>query len=692
MKQKSILKQLLLPIIAIVCTLAVFLSVIALALFTTSYEQEIFDRNQDKSCLVSGEIATFLEGAYAVAQELSVSPSICSMETEEQTPVLKGCAERNSYLELLYVQGADGMQTGRSSGELADRSTRWWFTQMMQEEKPFVSKSYYSVNTGMPCASIFFPMYGSDGLSGVFAADIKLDYLQGIIEEFSDVENGEFSFVIDGEGVVVAHPDSAQIEELYNYKELTRTRSQKDANGRALTDGQGNILTKEEPFEISEEYRQAVADVMDGNCGCRKIKDGGTSYYISYASVALKGESDSWSVITLQKASSAMAMVSRMVFVTVLAAVAAIVAAVVVITALARKLTKPIVSITGLIGNASDGDFTMRADESGNNEIGTLSKSYNKMIAKLSGILVKMTSFSGEVIQSSAQLKDIEEKVGSIHQAAQEIANGTEDQNKDVNRVVTRASELEEKFAKLREKSGFLLEDAQNVILSGEKGAETVGEMKRQNEVTTELMESSYKKILSLKERSMEISGIVGAINKISSQTSLLALNASIEAARAGEGGKGFAVVAESIGKLASDSTAATESIEAMIVKLCMEMEEAVATIASIKQGVDGQADAVDKVQRTFSDFRQLAEKTKDSVSGMEELVVEMHKCDRSMVHAAERIRAILEHTADLTENVALALEGQLSGIRYVAGCVDGLSTVSKEMEQEMTKFRLTGQ
>ena len=243
MKKTSIFKQLLLPMIAIVCALAICLTGIVAAIFAKSYESEIYSRSQDKSQLVAGEIATFLDGAYGITEELSVNPSILTMETNVQTPILEDCVRRNSYLELLYIQGTDGMQTGRSSGELADRSTRWWFIQTMKEQKAFVSKSYYSVNTGMPCASIFFPMYRDDMLTGIFAVDLKLDYLQSLIEEFSDVENGEYSFVIDGEGVVVAHPDSIQIEELYNYEQMTKTVSSKDAAGQPLVDADGNIVT-----------------------------------------------------------------------------------------------------------------------------------------------------------------------------------------------------------------------------------------------------------------------------------------------------------------------------------------------------------------------------------------------------------------------------------------------------------------
>lgn len=689
MKKTSIFKQLLLPIIAIVCTLVVCLTGIVVFIFVKSYEQEIYRRSQDKSQLVSGEIAAFLDGAYGISEELSVNPSILTMDTKVQTAILADCVKRNPYLELLYIQGKDGMQTGRSSGELADRSTRWWFVQTAKQQKAFISKSYYSVNTGMPCASIFFPMYQETEFVGIFAADLKLDYLQSLIEKFSDVENGEYSFVIDGEGVVVAHPDSTQIEELYNYKQMTKTVSSKDAGGQVLLDATGNIVTEEQNIAISEDYQKIISEVMSGNVGSGRIKNEGETYIVSYTPISLKGESDSWSVLTLYSEAAAMAPVYQMIAVTAAIAIVMIATAILVAAVLARRLTRPIVSITELIANASDGDFTVQAEEGSRNEIGILSKSFNKMIGKISVILTKIATITGEVVESAEHLNQIELHMDSTSQAVHEILEGSEEQDADVKRVVFQQETLSVKFEQLQEKSELLLTDAQNTITSGENGMQSVMELRSQNEDASKGITNAYQKIMTLEEQSKKISGILNTINEISSQTGLLSLNASIEAARAGEHGRGFSVVAESIGKLAADSSAATVDIEKIIAELCGDISEVVTNMGLIRAGIDGQAQAVDKVQKTFSDFRMLAEKTRESVRNMEGLIVDMRACDNSVMEAVERIRKISENTAELTEKVADSLEEQLKGIHQVADGIENLSTVSEEMKQEMTKFKL---
>ena len=687
MKGKSIFKQLLIPMMTVICALAVALVVVILVIVTTSYEKDIYSQNQDLSGLLADQISSFMDGAYSLNQALAENPSVLTMDTEIQTPILEQCVANNSYLDLLYIQGTDGMQTGRSSGELADRSTRWWFTQTMSDKVPFISKSYYSVATGATCTSIFFPMYSDEEMIGVYAADLKLDFLQNLIGEYSDEEDGKISFVIDGEGAVVAHPDITQIEELYNYKDLTKTVSVKDSAGNSVTDADGNIVTEESSLEVSDGFKQVIADVMAGKSGSTKISYDGTTYYASYTTIPLSGESDPWSLITLHKKSAAMAMVNDLLIITIIISLVVIAVAIFIVIYLARKLTTPVVSMTELMKEASEGDFSLKADVSSQNEVGQLAKSFNVMAEKIFGVLVRMMDSTKGLLECSDKLQDVEADVVNLSSSLNEITNGTERQTADVNNVVVRMGEMEDKFRELKSKSGNLLDEAEHTIISGKEGAKGIDQLQEQSGYVEKNVDLSYEKIKTLETHSSKISDIIDTINNISEETGLLSLNASIEAARAGEHGKGFAVVAESIGKLAAESSAATANIQSIIEELCSDIGDTVSNIEEVKKAVMAQIQATQTVKKIFLDFKNLAEQTSGSVNEIDELIEEMYKIDRSIVEAAQNIRDISQKNEDLSEEVARSLDEELKDIQ---SSVQSLATISGEFEQEMTKFKLS--
>ncbi len=672
----------LLPMMAVVTLLAAVLVTMIVIFFTSFYEKEMQSRNKERAELLSESIRIFVDGAYNVAEELAVNPSILSMQTEQQTPILENCVARNPYFELLYVQGADGMQTGRSVGELADRSLRWWFLQTMESKKPFVSKSYYSVSTGMPCASIFFPMYKEDTIIGIFAADLKLDYLQDMMKEYSNTQYKEVSFVIDGEGIVVAHPDSVQIEEQYNYKTLMKTISKKDANGQVLKDANGDIVTEEQSFELSQEFQDVIQSVMAGGDGVGEISNQKKEYYISYAPISLKGESDSWSVITMQEKSSATALVNRMVLLLISIVLLFITAAAVVITILAKRLTEPIIRLNHLAGSVAEGDFSIRADENSRNELGMLSKSFNSMIAKISGVLNRLTAFSAEVVQSSGHLDDIERNIGIINESVHQISKGTEEQRQDAEQVLLRTSEMIEEFEQLMEQSRKVMADSEYAIEAGANGIKNIEELSRCNTITIEKMESTYEMVMHLEEQSKQVSEIIDTMNQISSKIKLLSFNAGIEAARSGEQGKGFMVVAKSIGSLASDSAEATLNIEQIIRMFCTEIENMVKDMVQMKEDIGNQSDAVTEAGQIFSEFKEMNGRIAESVQEMEVMVQNMHKINQFIAEAVERIRDVSQNTAQLTEKSSVSLQEQYDGIRVVAERVKNLSEVSSDTEQ----------
>lgn len=682
MKKKSIFRQMLIPMITVICVLAG----IILVIFTGAYEKDIYSRNQDISNLLAGEIAVFMDGAYSINEELAENPSILTMETETQTPILAQCVERNTYLEQIYIQGTDGLQTGRSQGELADRSTRWWFVQTMAEKKPFISKSYYSVATGMPCASIFFPMYQGEEMVGIYAADLKLDFLQNLIGEYSNEEDGRISFVIDGEGVVVAHPDTNQIEEQYNYREMVKTVPVKDGAGQTKKDADGNIVTEQLALETSDDFKEMVGKVMEGKSGSEKVSYEGKTYYASYTAIPLKGESDSWSLVTLHKKSAAMATINSMLRAAGIILAAGLGIAVLLVVLLARRLTKPLVSITGLIKEAAEGDFSIRAEEGSGNEVGLLAGSFNIMAGKISNILGRIMNSAKELSRCSGKLQDIETNMEKVGEALKEIAEGTVEQTEDVSQVVEQMAHMEDDFKELKEKSGVLLEEAKGAIGSSLEGEGSIQELKQQNRYVEQNVNLSYDRIKMLETHSAKIADIVGVIGDIASETSLLSLNASIEAARAGEAGRGFAVVAESIGKLAADSTSATGNIEKIIAQLCKDIEATVNEIEKVKSSMTVQMGAAQKVEEIFSRYKELAGQTSSSVNAIDGLIAEMYEIDHSVIRAVESIRDVSRKTEGLSAEVIGALEKELKDIQSEVG---SLAEISDELEQEMEKFKI---
>jgi methyl-accepting chemotaxis protein len=100
--------------------------------------------------------------------------------------------------------------------------------------------------------------------------------------------------------------------------------------------------------------------------------------------------------------------------------------------------------------------------------------------------------------------------------------------------------------------------------------------------------------ISELGDMSDRISGMVGTIRRIASQTNLLSLNATIEAARAGEFGRGFAVVAGEVRKLAQDSRNATESIDAIVTEVRESTEMAI-------EVANGHSEQVEEIKNQFA-------------------------------------------------------------------------------------------
>jgi diguanylate cyclase (GGDEF)-like protein len=216
---------------------------------------------------------------------------------------------------------------------------------MEKLKKPFVSESYYSVGTNMPCASVFYPIMNGAEMAGIMAGDIKLSALHDMVAETANADF--YSFILDGKGVVVAHPDSIYQEELYNYAKLTKTVTLKDAAGKPMQNARGN-LTEEQNITVPQAYKAAIADMMRGNTNSAKFREEGKYIYLSYRPAAMNGASDPWYVLSVRDEAAAMRARNTVILVILCSSGVVILAAFVLVFFIARNVSSPVKKLEAL--------------------------------------------------------------------------------------------------------------------------------------------------------------------------------------------------------------------------------------------------------------------------------------------------------------------------------------------------------
>ncbi|MEP5612349.1 MAG: methyl-accepting chemotaxis protein [Cyclobacteriaceae bacterium] len=155
--------------------------------------------------------------------------------------------------------------------------------------------------------------------------------------------------------------------------------------------------------------------------------------------------------------------------------------------------------------------------------------------------------------------------------------------------------------------------ELQGILNGSTSGFHKMDQLGQQNIVNIrsriDELQGFIESIEELNEHNRSVTETVSLLEDISSQTSILALNASVEAARAGSHGKGFAVIAKSVRELASKSLSASESIKELTSQSKKQGEE-------IAKGVSQSSGALENI---FESINEIINSLKEGLDSFEE-------------------------------------------------------------------------
>lgn len=304
-----------------------------------------------------------------------------------------------------------------------------------------------------------------------------------------------------------------------------------------------------------------------------------------------------------------------------------------------RIILRPLGYLRKAIQRAeSESDLTIRVHTvRSSDEIGVLSKAFNKMLER----------FSDSLSQVASTTRSLKSSATTIATVADETVKAVNTQYAETEQMASSMEQMQASAQVAREHAQRTSQASVEADKEANSSRDLTSESICSIHDLTEHLDKASNVIQALDQYSDDVGQVLEIITAIAEQTNLLALNAAIEAARAGESGRGFAVVADEVRSLANRTHDATQEVRRTIDRL---QEEAKGAVTMMETAREGSKKSVADVERVGESLSHIA----DAVTNISQLNSQMASAAEEQQEVAGRVNAQVIHIGGIAQQTSI--------------------------------------